>query len=301
MVATINNGGGFYRVEIYVHEAKLHGGNIHPPCINTSNIKTIIKGTDIFLGFQHLQGFEKRSMRALLQARVFETFSSLQDFMERVPLGIEQLDILIRIDAFRSFGKDKRTLLWEAYYQHNHIHLDTIQQRLFKSKTRSFALPEFTITNLENAFDQLELLNFTLCSNFLLLENPPTSNLLNADLPKHLGKVITIYGYLVTAKNTNTSKGDRMHFGTFLDQDGQWIDTVIFPTVAKKYPFRGKGIYRITGKVVEEFDFLSIETIKQERMPYIPDPRFSADNVNHTDQQKISVPSRQAYRKLTSK
>ena len=65
-----------------------------------------------------------------------------------------------------------------------------------------------------------------------------------------------------------------MHFGTFLDQEGQWLDTVHFPPIAKKYPFRGKGIYRIVGKVVEEFDFLSIEVLRQERLPYTPDPRF---------------------------
>ena len=298
MVATINNGGGFYRVETYVHEAKMHGGNVHPPCVNTSNIETIIQGKDIYLGFQHLQGLEKQSMIKLINARVHEPFRSLQDFMERVPLGIEQLDILIRIDAFRSFGKDKRTLLWEAFYQHNHIHLDDLQQRLFSLKTKRFNLPPFSITDLENAFDQLELLHFTLYDNFLLLEHPPTNDLVNADLPSYLNKVITIYGYLVTAKNTSTSKGERMHFGTFLDQKGQWLDTVIFPPVARKYPFRGKGIYRIIGKVVKEFDFLSIETIKQERMPYIPDPRFSVDHVNSTEQQKISVPSRRAYRKL---
>ena len=68
-----------------------------------------------------------------------------------------------------------------------------------------------------------------------------------------------------------------------------------------KHPFKGKGIYRITGKVVEEFDFISIETITKERMPYVPDPRFSVENINTTDQQKISILSRKAYRQLTAK
>ena len=300
MVATINNGGGFYRVETYVHEAQQNGGTIHAPCINTSDIKTIIKGTDIYLGFQHLHGLERRSITAIINARVHDPFYSLNDFIERVALSIEQLDILIRIDAFRFTGKDKRTLLWEAYYRHNHLTLDHIQQRLFYVNTKTFKLPRFTITDLENAFDQLELLRFTLYPKFHLLQQAPTSTLVNADLPKYLNKVITIYGYLVTAKNTSTSKGDRMHFGTFLDQDGQWIDTVVFPPVAKRYPFRGRGIYRITGKVIEEFDFLSIEVIKQERMPYIPDPRFSIEHVKGTEQQKISIPSRKAYKKLTT-
>ncbi|TXG35121.1 DNA polymerase III subunit alpha [Seonamhaeicola maritimus] len=274
MVATVNNGGGFYRAELYLHEAKKLGGIIHPPCINKSNIETIIQDADIYLGFQHLQGFEKRNMINLLRARAQGKFNSLDDFMERIPMSIEQLDILIRIDAFRSLGKDKRTLLWEAYYKCNHLTIDELQPQLFRVGAREFVLPQFTITDLENAFDQLELLNFTMYNMFLLLETPPTNKVLVAHLEQYKNRVVTIYGYLITAKNTTTHKGYRMHFGTFLDQDGQWLDTVHFPSVAKRCPFRGKGVYRITGKVVEEFDFLSVEVIKQERMPYVSDPRF---------------------------
>ncbi len=274
MVATINNGGGFYRVETYLHEARLNGAIIYAPCINTSSIDTTINGKEIHLGFQHLQGLEKRTMQKIMNARVDGLFSSLEEFMERVPLSIEQLDILIRIDAFRVLGKDKRSLLWEAHYKCNHITINEFQQQLFKVHVKDFTLPKFTITDLENAFDQLELLNFTLYDPFILLETSPTSTLLNADLTSYLNKVVVIYGYLITVKNTGTSRGDRMYFGTFLDQKGEWIDTVHFPPAAKKYPFRGKGIYRITGKVVSEFDFLSIEVIKQERMPYVSDPRF---------------------------
>lgn len=299
MVATVNNGGGFYRAEIYLHEAKKHGAKIHPPCINLSNIETTIKGTDIYLGFQHLYGLEKKTIINLMNARVHNDFKSLDDFMERVPISIEQLDILIRVDAFRNFGVDKRSLLWEAYYKYNHIKADELQQQLFRINSVKFTLPQFTITDLESAFDQLELLHFTLYDPFLLLENPPTNAVLVSDLSNHINKVITIYGYLVTIKNTGTSKGQRMHFGTFLDQEGQWLDTVHFPPSARRYPFRGKGIYRITGKVVEEFDFLSLEVIKQERMPYISDPRFSVENIKDTEQRKLSISSRKAYNKLT--
>ncbi|MCG8699382.1 MAG: DNA polymerase III subunit alpha, partial [Bacteroidales bacterium] len=40
MVATINNGGGFYRVEHYIHEARMHGATIKPPCVNRSEMET---------------------------------------------------------------------------------------------------------------------------------------------------------------------------------------------------------------------------------------------------------------------
>lgn len=289
MVATINNGGGFYRVEIYVHEARMNGGIVHVPCINISTIATIIIEKEIYLGFQHLQGLEKRSMLKIMQARAHGTFVSFDDFMERVPLSIEQLDILIRIDAFRNLGKEKRSLLWEAHYKSNRITINELQQSLFKVKYRDFVLPRFMVTDLENAFDQLELLGFTLNNPFMLLEHSPTNRLNSADLNAYVDKVIVIYGYLVIVKNTSTSKGERMHFGTFLDQNGGWIDTVHFPPVARRYPFRGKGIYRITGKVVSEFDFLSIEVIKQERMTYVTDPRYTTGaNTKDIEMKKLS-------------
>ena len=66
-----------------------------------------------------------------------------------------------------------------------------------------------------------------------------------------------------------------MHFGAFLDRDGHFIDTVHFPPVATKFPFRGKGAYKITGKVLEEFDCINIEVISMFKLAVIEDPRYS--------------------------
>jgi DNA polymerase-3 subunit alpha len=66
-----------------------------------------------------------------------------------------------------------------------------------------------------------------------------------------------------------------MYFGTFLDRDGDFIDTVHFPPIAAKYPFRGKGIYLIRGKVLEEFDCVNIEVISMVRLAIVEDPRYA--------------------------
>ena len=66
-----------------------------------------------------------------------------------------------------------------------------------------------------------------------------------------------------------------MYFGTFLDKNGDYIDTVHFPPVAKKYPFRGRGVYQLTGKVTEEFDCVSIEISYMEKLSIIQDPRYA--------------------------
>ena len=81
-------------------------------------------------------------------------------------------------------------------------------------------------------------------------------------------------GYLIATKDTSTSNGKRMHFGTFLDQEGQFIDTVHFPPVASRFALAGRGIYKIKGKVVEEFGFYSMEVVSQSKLTYMPDPRF---------------------------
>jgi DNA polymerase-3 subunit alpha len=58
-----------------------------------------------------------------------------------------------------------------------------------------------------------------------------------------------------------------MAFGTFLDSNGKWIDTTHFPQVVKQFPFTARrSCYLITGKVVEEFGFYSIDVTEMKRL-----------------------------------
>jgi len=275
MVAVLNNGGGFYRPEFYVHEARMMGATIHAPCINRSHAVTSIYSRDIYLGYLYLKELETRVMDRILKERKLNgKFTSLEDFLDRVPVSIEQISILIRINAFRFTGVNKHELLWQA---HLFLSKGVIMEhpRLFPPSHQKFAIPKLHTTDLETAFTELELLGFCLCSPFDLLTTPPVNKNGSKDLPTYLNSYIDIYGYLVTVKNTNTHKGDRMHFATLVDQYGEVFDTVLFPPVAAKYYFRGRGIYRFYGKVVSEFGFLSIEVEKMLKQDYIPDPRYA--------------------------
>jgi DNA polymerase-3 subunit alpha len=69
MVATLNNGGGFYRAELYVHEARMHGGLIEAPCINRSYHATVIQGKTIYLGFSFLRAMESNTVKKILIER----------------------------------------------------------------------------------------------------------------------------------------------------------------------------------------------------------------------------------------
>lgn len=275
MVAVLNNGGGFYRSEFYIHEARMLGATIHAPCINNSILANRIHGKDIYLGFGYIRDLENRISERILKKRMANgLFISLEDFLDRLPISIEQASILIRIDAFRFTHTNKHELLWKAHlFLNKNVKID--HPKLFKPKRQNFEIPKLHTTDLETAFTQLELLGFCLCSPFELLVEQPKNTRGSKDLERYLGKHIDLYGYLVTVKNTSTHNGKHMHFATLIDQQGEVFDTVLFPPIAAKYSFRGRGIYRFYGKVVSEFGFLSIEVAKMQKEDYVQDPRYA--------------------------
>ena len=225
----------------------------------------------IILGLVLLHQLEQRSSEAIIRERNSGgEFRSLDEFIHRVPLHKEQLLILIRIGAFRFTGKPKKLLLWEA-----HMLLQNPNERhseknvLFTIEEPEFRFPELSDSFIENAYDEIELLGFPLCSPFELIERPTGHFALAADLPASLGCIIDMLGSIVAVKETRTVKGDRMTFATFMDASGYLFDTVHFPPIIAAYPFRGRGVYRIRGRVCEEFSFFSVEVQGMEKIPYI--------------------------------
>ncbi len=92
MVAALNNGGGFYNVETYIQEIKRCGGNVHPPCINHSDHPKVIYGKDIYLGLGYIKDLERKTMQQILENnQFFGQFKSLDEFIDRVEISIEQL------------------------------------------------------------------------------------------------------------------------------------------------------------------------------------------------------------------
>lgn len=181
MVGVINNFGGFYKTEFYVHEARLAGAIIHAPCVNHGRYLTDIRGRDLYLGFIQVKGIsEQLILRLLLERERGGTYQSLTDFCARLEVDGSQLDLLIRCGAFRFTSKTKAELLWE-------------KNAVFNPKIRREPTPELFATAapqqyfhldlspnhrsghplsaeaLDQAFDELELLGFMLCSPFLLV------------------------------------------------------------------------------------------------------------------------------------
>lgn len=271
MVGVINNFGGFYQTEFYFHEARMSGATIEAPCVNNGDYLTAIAGTTVFVGFIHLKGLESNVAQGIsAERRLNGPYTTLNNFLRRIELGLEQVRILIRVGAFRFTGKNKQKLLWEAmlYYSEAKVRRPSTAD-LFDTEPKEYPLPHFEVNALEDTFDEIELIGFPLNDPFRLLPDKDFGDTAARDLPKKIGRNVTITGYLVTTKDTRTRGGHLMHFGTFYDCNGEVFDTVHFPTLVRKYPFRGRGFYSITGKVVEDFGVPVIEVSAMEKIPMV--------------------------------
>ena len=274
MTAVINNFGGFYSTKVYVNEARKAGATIHLPCVNNSNHYTVLKGTDIYLGFIHIKDLESSMAQLIPQERAANgQYTSMENFVNRTHILLEQLIILVRIGAFRHTGLNKKALLWEA-----HVLLNKLAKfespKLFYSASKTFVLPTFEVSTIEDAYDEIELLGFpVIISMFDLLRTNYRGDVMAKELVNHIGKDVRMVGNYVTTKYVRTVRNETMNFGTFLDAQGNFFDTTHFPPSLRAYPFKGAGVYLISGKVVEEFGFPSIEVDKMAKLPIKNDPR----------------------------
>ena len=274
LVATLNNGGGFYSPETYINEAKKWNANIHAPCVNNSGELTKIYNCELFLGLGMIHELNKDTIQKIEYVKSKTgSFKNFNDFTNKVEIPVKQLNLLIRIGALRFTGKTKKELLWKSCLNGSSTKINNTKKILFETSTK-YKIPTLEYHPNEDAFDELELLGFPLCSPFSIIETRPKSCIKIKNIKKYLYQEITMMGYLISVKKTVTKKGEIMYFGTFTDEDGAFLDSIHFPNIACKYPFRGKGVYELKGKVTSEFDFHSLEVNYMQRLYYQQDKRY---------------------------
>lgn len=276
MTAVLNNFGGFYQAWVYINEAKRCGATIELPCINRSNRTTTISGNTIWLGFVYIANLESNTVTAIIDERTLNgPFENLADFVSRVPITLEQAILLIRLNALRFTGTSKQQLLWEVHLLLRKSTPPPTDGSLFATPARQFHMPLLDHSVIDDAFDEIELLGFPVTMGYFdLLQTSFRGELRVHDLETHVGETVRMLGSMVTIKYVRTIRNEIMHFGTFFDADGEFFDTVHFPQSAKQYPFKGKGVYLIKGKIVEEFGFPSIEVEKMAKLPLLKDRRY---------------------------
>lgn len=276
MVSAINNGGGFYRTEIYMHEAKMSGAIIHNPCVNKSLYETTVFGNDLYIGFMHLKSLDSTLATSIVDEREKNgEYKSMEDFINRVQIGIEGIQTLIFIGAFRFTGKTKNQLVLAARLIMVNFKPENRNWLLLQEPVKEYKLPILDRSDFEDAFDEIEILSFPVsCSPFDLMQTKYRGDVMAKDLLKHHKKEVKMLAYLVSTKQVPTKAGT-MYFGTWIDAEGEYFDTAHFAGSLIKYPFKGGGCYLLLGTVQVDFHFPTITITKMAKMPFIADPRYS--------------------------
>ena len=112
---------GFYAPAQIVRDAREHGVEILPPCVNESRWDTLVLGKEkqrtrlpLRLGLRLVRGLSNDHAAAIIAARADQPFASIEEVWRRSGVPVAALERLAEADAFASLGIDRRQALWQV-------------------------------------------------------------------------------------------------------------------------------------------------------------------------------------------
>jgi error-prone DNA polymerase len=107
---------GFYAPAQIVRDARAHGVEVRPVCVQDSDWDTRLLDGDgrhpLRLGMRIVTGLAVTDADRILRARASVPFTSLEDVWRRSEVKLAALEALARADAFHAFGLNRRGALW---------------------------------------------------------------------------------------------------------------------------------------------------------------------------------------------
>ena len=259
IAAVVSNQGGYYSALAYISEARRMGLTILPPDINLSEWGYTGSGQAVRVGFMQIKSLQEDLAKAIITER--ETngpYRSLHDVLDRVKLEIGQATLLIKAGCFDSIAGEltRPALIWRLF-----------ALQIAKPSGYLPVPPEYG--REQRLRHELELFGFPLSCHPLdlfkeVLESMP--HILARDLPLHVGKRVTVIGWLLTEKIVSTKKGEPMEFITLEDQTSLY-DATLFPQTYRRYChlLATNQAYVVTGLVEEQFSTVAL-TVKELRL-----------------------------------
>lgn len=110
---------GFYAPAQIVRDAREHGVEVRPPCINASRWDCTLEKTGgrylaVRLGLRQIRGLSNADGAKIVAARGTAPFTSVEEVWRRSGVPRAAIEKLADGDAFHSFGADRRQGLWKV-------------------------------------------------------------------------------------------------------------------------------------------------------------------------------------------
>jgi DNA-directed DNA polymerase III PolC len=264
--AVVSNNHGFYSRDVYLDEARRCGVSVLPVHINQSLIAYHGRHNWLRIGLMHIRGMTQTCMRAVItERRDHGPYHNMIDFVERVSINRKEIESLILVGAFDGFGLTQPESLFL---------LDDICGRagnetpsLFDNTSKFThdklhpGLTDYTFTR--RCLNELAILGFMVSGNILdILDLHPESKntVAAADICRHTGRRIKIFGWPVTNRLHMADNARPMLFMTLEDSTG-CMDVLFWPDVYARFSdeLTETGPFAVTGRVSEDWDSFTVE------------------------------------------
>ncbi len=275
MAAVISNQGGFYGTFAYVSEARRMGLTVLLPDINLSQTHWSGRADTLRVGLLSVKGLAADTQARIVAQRRRQPYDSLRDFLERVRPAEDEARSLINCGALDAFnpGGNRAALLWELACWLKSKRPKVSTPSLFDDARLGADCPLPTLPaedERERLRREFSVLGF-LCDRHPMelfadkLQKRPTVKAV--DLPRFIGRRITLAGWLITGKVVSTKRGDPMEFLTFEDESGI-VETTFFPAAYRRFChiIDRQRPYLLTGKVEEDWGALTLTVEKAEQL-----------------------------------
>jgi error-prone DNA polymerase len=110
---------GFYAPAQIVRDARDHGVDVRPACVNASRWDCTLEPTGgrhlaVRLGLRQVRGLSNADGAAIVASRGATPFASVEDLWRRSGVPRVAIEKLADADAFHAFGADRRQGLWKV-------------------------------------------------------------------------------------------------------------------------------------------------------------------------------------------
>ena len=298
MAAVLSNRGGFYDTCAYVEEARRMGIGILPPHVNHSLDEFTAHDTFIRIGLSQVKGLQQNTIDSILENRLEKPYTSLIDFLSRTDIHEPGAVALIRCGALDGFESSRPEMLWAlkvflksgdmpGHARRKYCLALTPRQKIILQPEPlrvSFKLTEYDLR--EKLLAELEHLDLTVSDHLLALYDINGKDMANArELMRSAGRIVTLAGWLVTAKQTRTAKNEPMKFMTLEDATASF-EVTLFPKIYKRFGplLYDRGPYIVKGRVEKEGRCLSVTALWVDRMVTTHYRRGAKDAIERRDE-----------------
>jgi len=224
LAAVISNQGGFYSTFAYISEARRMGLTVLPPDVNLSDWTYTGSGHTIRMGFMQVKTIPDTLGKRLVTERTDHgPFQSFQDFLARVKPEAAQARALIKAGCCDMIAGEltRPALLWRVLAG--------------KKAVSGLPIPE-DYDPAQKIAHEAESFGFVVSRHPLRLYHAQLAHLrpvFGVDMAAHVGRHITMIGWLITEKFAETKDGLPMEFATFEDETALY-DATLFPDIYRR-------------------------------------------------------------------